>query len=100
MPPVCVLSLTLLFQHLHHLFDPLLLPYRFLGGMSWRDAPVELARSFHKRTTELMKQVLKAGSGMSGVLGKVTNWVVRYEVSGQDLNHALQRLLACIGYLS
>jgi hypothetical protein len=43
---------------------------------------VELTRIFDAKVKAFMKTVLKAGGG-SGVLGRVTDYVIRYEVGLQ-----------------
>lgn len=45
-----------------------------------QDAPVECTRLFHERATAFMDQFIKSEDG---ILGKVTDWVIRYEVQGR-----------------
>ncbi len=45
-----------------------------------QDAPVECVRLFHARCQSFMNKYIL---GAKNVLGKVTNWVVRYEVQGR-----------------
>ena len=59
-----------------------LLLCRFINGLTWAHAPVELTRIFDAKVKAFMKTVLKAGSA-SGVLGRVTDYVIRYEVGRQ-----------------
>lgn len=53
---------------------------RFLHARTWENAPVEITRIFHQRVKAFMDKMLKANSGQRGLLGRITNYVVRYEV--------------------
>jgi hypothetical protein len=53
---------------------------RFLHARTWANAPVEVTRIFHQRVKAFMDKMLKTGSDKGGLLGRITNYVVRYEV--------------------
>ena len=53
---------------------------RFLHARTWANAPVEVTRIFHQRVKAFMDKMLKTGSDQGGLLGRITNYVVRYEV--------------------
>jgi len=59
----------------------------FLHGLTWAHAPVELTRIFDAKVKAFMKTILKADKDESGVLGRVTDYVIRYEV--RHLTHPL-----------
>jgi hypothetical protein len=56
---------------------------RFMEGADWMDAPVESAHLFHKRFKEYMRQYIKHDTGRPGLLGRVLQYVVRFEVQGR-----------------
>jgi hypothetical protein len=65
----------------------------FCAGFTWQDAPAENAYLAHKRVQAFMADVLKAGGGKQGsqsggALGRVQEWVVRYEVQNRHSLHA------------
>jgi hypothetical protein len=56
---------------------------QFLKGGTWMDAPVESAHLFHKRFKEFMSQFIKRKNRQPGALGRVLQYVVRFEVQGR-----------------
>jgi hypothetical protein len=56
---------------------------KFMKGATWMDAPVESAHLFHKRFKEYMRAYIKRENQAHGVLGRVLQYVVRFEVQGR-----------------
>jgi hypothetical protein len=55
----------------------------FVQDSTWMDAPVESAHLFHKRFKEYMRQHIKRKNNQHGLLGRVLQYVVRFEVQGR-----------------
>lgn len=56
---------------------------KFANNGTWMDAPVESAHLFHKRFKEYMAQYIKRRNREAGLLGRVVQYVVRFEVQGR-----------------
>jgi hypothetical protein len=56
---------------------------KFVKNATWMDAPVESAHLFHKRFKEYMLQYIKRKNKQAGALGRVLQYVVRFEVQGR-----------------
>jgi hypothetical protein len=56
---------------------------KFMKGATWMDAPVESAHLFHKRFKEYMRAYIKRENEGAGLLGRVLQYVVRFEVQGR-----------------
>jgi hypothetical protein len=57
--------------------------------MQWHQAPVEMTRIFHQRVHAFMTTALRARSGQRGILGRVTDYVIRYEVRAGQVQHPI-----------
>jgi hypothetical protein len=56
------------------------MPRSFLNGFDWTKAPVEVTRIFHLRVKAFMEKALRVNTGKAGILGRVTDYMIRYEV--------------------
>lgn len=62
---------------------------RFCGSYGFKDAPAKVGHLFHQRVQHFMRDILCAGRpDRRGALGRVTNYVVRYEVQHRHSVHA------------
>lgn len=59
---------------------------RFNSSFTYRDAPVECSALFVKRCQRFMRDHVLDKSG--GIFGRVTNYLIRYEVQGRHSLHA------------
>jgi hypothetical protein len=55
----------------------------FVGNATWMDAPVESAHMFHKRFREYMRTYIQRKNREPAFLGRVLQYVVRFEVQGR-----------------
>jgi hypothetical protein len=55
-------------------------------GASWKDAPTEYGVLFHKRFQMFLKLFVLCGS--NGILGRIEDYVCRYEIQGCNSLHA------------
>ena len=58
---------------------------KFNASFNFANAPVECATLFHERCQLFLKQYLFDVPGSAQVLGKVTDYLVRYEIQVSDV---------------
>ena len=63
----------------------------FTEGKSFRDMPVEMTKLFHQKVTDFMNEFILPttfGDDEPGILGRVTGYMIRYELQMRGSPHA------------